>query len=67
MESALYRNIGNHYRAHPRGKPAGSDTANKASLIRRDVSDSYIYDTETKIQAKVSHLHLPFHGYHGSS
>ncbi|KAL1482118.1 hypothetical protein MTO96_015008 [Rhipicephalus appendiculatus] len=38
--------------AHPRGKPAGSDTANKASLIRRDVSDCYIYDTETKIQAK---------------
>ncbi|XP_054925952.1 uncharacterized protein [Dermacentor andersoni] len=39
-------------KAHPRDTPAGSETANRVSLIRRVSSDSYIYDTETKIQAK---------------
>ncbi|KAH6923053.1 hypothetical protein HPB50_021383 [Hyalomma asiaticum] len=38
--------------AHPRGKPAGSETAGRVALIRRASTDSFIYDTETKIQAK---------------
>lgn len=39
-------------KARPRDTPAGSETANRVSLIRRVSSNSYIYDTETKIKAK---------------